>query len=215
MGDAPVRGHGEQALGKAVVERQRRLEPAHGLDLAHALAGDVGHLPQGQPLSLQAGARGGEERPHADAQPAAGVSAAGARADVELLVADFGPLGRAVEPEEGLRRIGLASEQLLQRRMPPGAPAGEALQGAVAVEHDALLVDDLEPVVEAVGDGLHHLGFSHALAQAQVARQQAQDKKGARHRQERQQGKHDRLTQAARQHRDENEAADGDKTQKE
>ena len=131
--------------------------------------------------------------------------------DVELLVAGLAALGRAIEPEEGLRRIGLAGEQLLERRMPAGAPAGEALQGAVAVEHDALLVDDLEPVVEAVGDGLDHLGFGHALAQAQVARQQAEDEKGAGHRQQRQQPEHGHLAGAARQQRDEREAADGDK----
>ena len=58
MRDAPVGSHGEQALRKTVVEGQRRLQPAHRLDLARALAGDVGHLPQRQPLSLQAGARG-------------------------------------------------------------------------------------------------------------------------------------------------------------
>ena len=71
VGDAPVRSHGEQPLGKTVVEGQRRFQPAHRLDLARALAGDVGHLPQRQPLSLQAGARRREEGPHADPQPAA------------------------------------------------------------------------------------------------------------------------------------------------
>ncbi len=118
---------------------------------------------------------------------------------MELLVARFASLGRAIEPEERLGRIRLSREQLLERRVPACAPAGEALQGAIAVEHDALLVDDLEPAVEAVGDGLHHLGFGHALAQAQVAGEQAQDEKSARHRQQGQQPEHGHLAGAARQ----------------
>ena len=134
--------------------------------------------------------------------------------NVELLVAGLAALRRAVEPEERLSRIGLAGEQLLERGLPAGTPASEALQGAVAIEHDALLVDDLKPVVEAVGDVLDHLGFDYALAQAQVARQQTEDEKCAGHRQQHQQPEHGHLARTADQQRDEGEAADGDKADK-
>ena len=57
VGDAPVGGHGEQALGQVVIEREHRPEPAHGLELARALAGHVAHLPQRQRAVV--GASGG------------------------------------------------------------------------------------------------------------------------------------------------------------
>ena len=70
MGQAPLRGHGEQALRQAVVEGERRLQPAHGLDLAGALARDVGHLPERQaPLGRIADGR--QKGAHGNAQPAA------------------------------------------------------------------------------------------------------------------------------------------------
>jgi len=63
-------------------------------------------------------------------------------------------------------------------------------------------------VVETVGDGLDHLGFGHALAQAQIAGQQAQNEKGAGHRQQNQQSEHGHLARAADEQRD-NKAAAG------
>ncbi len=107
--------------------------------------------------------------------------------DEELLVPELSALGGAVEAEEGLRRVGLACEQLLERRMPAGAPAREALQGAVAVEHGALAVDDLEPGVEPVRDRLDELGLGDAIGHAQMPGHEADREEDAGHRQQRQQ----------------------------
>src|SRR5215831_3521213 len=171
VGDAPLGGDGKQSLRQAVVERQGRLKTAHRLDLARALARDVHHLPERQPLTLFRLAQRAGKGPHTDPEPAPRTCATGTWLSIELLVSGLAALGSAIEPEEGLSRVGLAGEELLQRGLPARAPAREALQRAVAIERDTLLVDNFQAVVEAVGDRLHQLGFGHAFAQAQIAKE--------------------------------------------
>jgi hypothetical protein len=96
---------------------------------------------------------------------------------------------------------GSPAKQLLQRRVPAGASAGEALQGAVAIEHGALGVDDLECGLEAVGDRLDDFRLGDTLAHAQVAGQETEDEEGAGHRQQRQQAKYGKLAGARSQQR--------------
>jgi len=204
--DAPVWGYGKEPLRQAVVEGQRRFKTAHRLDLACALAGDIHDLPERDTLPVRCATQRPRKGPHADPEPAPRASPTRMRS-VELLVSGLAALGGAIEPEEGLSRIGLAAEQLLQRRVPARAPAGEALQGAVAIERNTLLVDDLEAAVEPVGNHLHQLGFGRALAQAQIAKQQPEDEEGAGDRQQGQQSLHGHLARADGKERNHGETA--------
>ena len=182
VGEASVRRDGEQSLRQVVVEGERRLQSAHRLDLAGALARHVRDLPERQ---AAVACRRAQER--AARQPAAsGPPRASAMRErtTDLFLAGLAALGRPVEAEEGLCGVGLASEQLLERRMPAGAPPGEALQGAIAIEHGTLAVDDLESGLEPVRDRLDDLRLGHALAHAQVPGQQTEDEEGAGHRQQ-------------------------------
>ena len=198
MGQPPLRRDGEQPLRQVVVEGERRLQPADRLDLAGALARHVRDLPKRQ---TAVGAGGRRKGSHGHPQPAAGAGLGDARAHIELLLARLAALDRTVETEEGLCGVGLAGEQLLQRRVPAGASAGEALQGAIAIEHGALAVDDLERGLEPVGDRLDDLRLGHTLAHAQVAGQQTEDEEGAGHRQQCQQAEYGNLAGAGSQQR--------------
>ena len=109
VNDAAVRRHREQPLRQGVVVGKRRLEPAQRLELAVALARDVGNLSQGHRAST--GARLGI----AANRNAQATAAAAPRPHLELLLAGLAALGRAVEAEERLRRGRLPGEQLLKR----------------------------------------------------------------------------------------------------
>ena len=68
------------------------------------------------------------QRPHRHLQPAAAPAGQRARANEEFLVAGLVALGGAIEPVEGFGRLRLAGEQFLERRVPPGTHAGQALE---------------------------------------------------------------------------------------
>ena len=197
MGNPAIRGHGQEALGQVVIEGKHRPEAADGLDLARALARHVVHLPERQrrvPAALGCALKGC----HRHLQPAAPLPVEDARPHVDLLLADLAAIGGAIEPVEGLGRLRLSREQLLQRGLAPGACAGEAPQGLVAVQHRAGAADNLKAGVEAVRDGLDDVGFGRALAQAQKTREQPEHQEDARSGQQGQQTEPDCLDQAAR-----------------
>ena len=71
------------------------------------------------------------------------------------------------------------------------------------------MVDNFEAAVAAVGDRLHHLGFGHAFAQAQIAKQQPEKEEGTGDRKQGQYALHDKLASAGGYERKQGEAAAG------
>jgi hypothetical protein len=156
---------------------------------------------------------------HRHLKPATGGGIERSRSHIELLLARLAALGSAIERVEGLRRLRLAGEQLLQRRLAAGACAGETPQRLVAVDDGAAPIDDLQPAVQAIRDRLDDIGLGDALAQAQETRPKAEQEKHPAGGQERQQPKPERLDDAAgakccgtepgngQQHQDENDGS--------